>query len=70
MDKQEGKLLRIVVNGRNADDAALGQAVEEAVRQGHRVELRVTRDPYDDVRFAAAEPWNTPGPAHTKFLFR
>jgi hypothetical protein len=44
--------------------------VEEAVRQGHRVELRVTRDPYDDVRFAAAEPWNTPGPAHTKFLFR
>jgi len=47
------RLLRIIVNGKNADDPGLRRAVEEAARQGHRVEVRVTREPGDGARFAA-----------------
>jgi diacylglycerol kinase family enzyme len=43
------RFLRIIVNGKNADDQALRQAVAQAERQGHRVELRVTREPGDGV---------------------
>jgi len=46
------KSLRIIVNGKSENDPQLRQAVEDARRQGHHVEVRVTRDPGDGVRFA------------------
>jgi lipid kinase YegS len=47
------KYLRIIVNGKYADDPALRQALAWARREGHRVEWRVTREPGDGAPFAA-----------------
>ncbi|MGE5296800.1 MAG: lipid kinase YegS [Solirubrobacterales bacterium] len=55
------KSILVIANGKNADDPRLQEALAAARRQGHRIELRVTRGPGDVVRFVSEEadrPWN------------
>jgi lipid kinase YegS len=52
--------MRVIVNGKNAEDPGLAQAVAGARRRGHRVEVRVTREEGDAVRFAAERPQDPP----------
>lgn len=54
------KSMRVIVNGKNADDPGLQEALAWASEQGHRIALRVTREEGDAARFAS-ERWTGPG---------
>jgi len=55
------KSIRVIINGKNADDPGLREALAWAAQQGHRIELRVTQDEGDAARFASEQsqaPWD------------
>ena len=53
MQREDGKSVRVIVNGKNEGEPALEEAVQWARRHGHRIELRITRETGDAGRFAA-----------------
>lgn len=60
MNPNDKVTMRVIVNGKNADDPALQGALEQAKRQGCRIELRVTQGTGDATRFAAERPCASP----------
>ncbi len=53
MGSTQTKSMRVIVNGKIADDPALRESLAWVEQQGHHLEVRVTREEGDAARFAA-----------------